>query len=65
MKKLMIWCILLFLYACNKKNIYECVCYQTNNPSNYTKYVVKNTHTNAYNNCKALTDNSKNCFLTE
>lgn len=57
--------LLILFYSCERRGIYECVCYPKTNPSNYTKYVVKNTHSQAYNNCKLLSDTKQNCSLTE
>ena len=57
--------LVILLISCEKRGIYECVCYQTSNPSNYTKYVVKNTYTESYNNCKLLSNEKQTCWITE
>jgi hypothetical protein len=53
------------LFSCNRSGLYECVCYNRDEPSDYVKYDIKNNHTEAYNNCSLLTDNSRYCQLTK
>lgn len=50
-------------FGCQKKESFECVCYYANT-SNYNKYIIKNTKEESEKNCKKLSNNNKNCYIT-
>ena len=63
--KIKLLLIIGLLTSCNRSSLYECVCYNSDTPSIYTKYEIEKNHTDAYNNCKALSNDKQYCDLTK
>lgn len=63
MKLLLI--LILILFSCEKSQTYTCVCYNSNMPENYHKYVIKNTYDESEYYCKSLSNSQQSCSLSK
>ena len=56
--------IILLLVACTKTEKYECVCYSSQTPENYKKYIIQNSYPESKKYCDTLSNNNQKCHLT-
>ncbi len=57
--------ILILLFSCSKNQSYTCVCYNKQNPENYSKYGINNTYEEATTYCDLMSNSNQNCNISK